>query len=86
MSEFIGNSPRTFISFHCLEKKTTVQEKHSTGEDQELVISPLGSSAGTVQTPEIYTSPVKTLTVLKSTRPGTNKNETISQSVERGPH
>ena len=67
MSDFAGNLPRTFISFHCLEKKSNVQEKSSTGENQGLVISPLGSSAETVQTPETDTSPVKTLTVLKST-------------------
>ena len=50
------------------------------------MISPLGSSAETVQTPETDTSLVKTMTVLQSTRPGTNIIENSSQSVERGSH
>ena len=85
MSEFAGNSPRTFICCHCLEKKSNVKEKSQIGEDQELVISPPGTSADTVQIPEIDTSAVKAMTVLQSTRPGTNTAETTTHSMKRVP-
>ena len=84
-SDFAVNLQRTSISFRWLEKKTNVQEKSQTGEDQRLVISPPGPSPETVQIREADTSPVKTMTVLQSASPGTNNNETNYQSMERVP-
>ena len=84
-SDIAGNLPRTFISFGCSETKANMQERSQTGEGQQLVISPPSTSAGTVRIPETDTSPVNTMTVLHSARPGTNNIETISQSMEMVP-
>ena len=85
ISVIAGNLPRTSISFRCLEKKPNVQERSQTGEDQRLVISPPSTSVEVVQIPETDMSPVKTMMVLQSGRPGTNINETNSQSIKRLP-
>ena len=84
-SDLAGNLPRTFISFGCSETKANMQERSKTGEGQQLVISPPSTSSGTVRIPETDTSPVNTMTVLHSARPGTNNIETISQSMEMVP-
>ena len=83
MSEFTGKLPRTSICFRCLEKKSNLQRRSQTGEDKRLVNSPRSKSAESVQIPKTDTSPVKTMTVLQSARPGTNNIEINSQSVER---
>ena len=85
MSEFAGIIPQTFINFRSLEKKSNVPEKSQTGEDQRLVMSPPIIFAETAQFHETNKSPVKTMTVLQSVRPGTNNNGTNSQSMEKVP-
>ena len=82
MREFTGNIPQTSINFRCLQKKSNVQEKSQTGEDNRLVVSPPIPSTETVQNLETDTSPVKTMTVLQIALPGTNINGTNSQSKE----
>ena len=62
-----------------------MQERSQTEENQQLVISPPGTSAETVQIRETDTLPVKTMTELQSAPPGTNSDETTFQSMERVP-
>ena len=50
-------------------------ERSQTGEDRQLVFSPPGTFTETVQIPETDTSPVKTIMVLQSARPGTDTDE-----------
>ena len=83
MSKLAGNLPQTFISFHCLEKNSNAQERSQTGDNQQLLISPSGTSVETVRNSETDASPVKTIMVLQSAPPGTNTNETNPQSMER---
>ena len=81
MSDFAGNLPRTLISFRRLRKKSNLQERCQTGEDQEVVISPPGTSAETVQIPETDTSPKKTMTALLRARPGSNTDGITAQKM-----
>ena len=74
-SEPVGKLPRTFISFRCLEKKPNVQKRSQTKEDQQLVISTPSTTAETSQILGRDRSPMKTLTVLQSARPGCNTDE-----------
>ena len=70
-----------FHKFSLLRKEINLKERSQTGGDQQLAVSP----TVTIQTPEIDTSPVNTMTVFQSARPGTNTNETTTQSMERVP-
>ena len=83
--EFADYLPRTFICFRCLEKKSNVQERSQTEEDQRLLISPSSTYAEIVEIPDTDTPPVKTMTVLQGAYPGTNNNETNFLNMERGP-
>ena len=83
MSKLAGNLPQTFKSSHCLKKNSNVQERSQTGDNQQLLIFPSGTSVETVRNSETDASHVKTITVLQSAPPGTNTNETNPQSMER---
>ena len=47
-----------------------------------MAISPPDKIAETVPIPETVTSPVKTMTVLQSARPGADVDETTTESME----
>ena len=75
MSELVGSLPGTFISFGFLQKKSNVQERSQTREDQQLMMSTTSASAETVQTPGRDTSLKKKIMVLQCARPGCNTDE-----------
>ena len=85
MSEPAGILPQIVMSFHYLEKKSIVQERDHTREDQQLVTSPPDFADETVRNSETDTSPVKTMTVLQSARPSMNTDGTTTRSMEGRP-
>ena len=75
---FAGNLQRTFISFRRLEKQSNVQESSQIGDDEQLVISPPIAVAEINEFPETETSPSRTMRVLRSSLPGINNGEGVS--------
>ena len=75
-----------FRKLRCLEKKSKVQDRSQTGEDQHFVISAPDTTDEKVQFPETATSPVKTMTNLQNARPGNNTDEASTARMEGVPH
>ena len=58
-----------------------MQERGQTGEDQQVLISPLNAVAETVEIPETDTLPVQSMvkTILRSIGPGVRVGEEFTQ-------
>ena len=67
MSEYGGELPREFISFHCLENESNVPKDHNTEGSENYPDLPQRSEVEIVIIEETETSPTKSLAVLQVT-------------------
>ena len=67
MGEYAGESPRKFISFHCLENESNVPKHHNTEGTETYPDLPQRSEVEIVVIEETETSPTKSLAVLQVT-------------------
>ena len=65
MGEYAGESPRKFISFHCLENESNVPKGCNTEESENYSDLPRRSGVEIVMIEETGTSPSKSLAVLQ---------------------
>ena len=78
MGEYAGESPRKFISFHCLENESNEPKDHNTEGTENYPELPQRSEVEIVMIEETEISPMKSLAVLQVT----GGEKTISE--ERG--
>ena len=81
MGDFALNLPKTSINLRYLEKKSKVQEKKQSPENGQLSNCFPDAAAEAVEFSETDTSPVMTMTGLRSTRPGIDNSEELIGGV-----